>query len=148
MNYDKDVETVEVFFDAKHLGSYTISALTEGEFEQVVLVDRSTGIETNLLVEDYTFTAKAEEDEGRFLVKFVNSQQLADDDDFVYQSGGELIVSTQGTIQIVDVLGRVVYQKEHSNDINRIDVENLGNATYVVRCVNGNKVKTQKIVIL
>lgn len=148
MNYDKDVETVEVFFDAKHLGSYTISALTEGKFEQVVLVDRSTGIETNLLVEDYTFTAKAEEDEGRFLVKFVNSQQVVDDDDFVYQSGGELIVSTQGTIQIVDVLGRVVYQKEHSNDINRIDVENLGNATYVVRCVNGNKVKTQKIVIL
>ena len=78
----------------------------------------------------------------------VNSQQTTDDNQFVYQSGEELIVNAKGMIQIVDVLGRVVYQSEHSNDINRINVENLDNATYVLRCVNGSEVKTQKIVIL
>lgn len=147
-NFESDVEEVEVRFDAKHFGRYTISAVAEGNFETVILVDRTTGIETNLLVEDYTFTSTTDEAKDRFVVRMVNSQQTTDDNQFVYQSGEELIVNAKGMIQIVDVLGRVVYQSEHSNDINRINVENLDNATYVLRCVNGSEVKTQKIVIL
>lgn len=147
-NFESDVEEVEVRFDAKHFGRYTISAVAEGNFETVILVDRTTGIETNLLVEDYTFTSTTDEAKDRFVVRMVNSQQTTDDNYFVYQSGEELIVNAKGMIQIVDVLGRVVYQSEHSNDINRINVENLDNATYVLRCVNGSEVKTQKIVIL
>lgn len=147
-NFDADVQEVEVRFDAKQMGRYTISAIAEGEFETVILVDRMTGIETNLLTEDYAFTSTADEAKDRFIVKFANGQQTTDNSQFVYQSGEELIINAQGMIQIVDVLGRVVYQSEHFNDINRIGVENFDNASYVVRCVNGKEVKTQKIVIL
>ncbi len=147
-NFDADVQEVEVRFDAKQMGRYTISAIAEGEFETVILVDRMTGIETNLLTEDYAFTSTADEAKDRFIVKFANGQQTTDNSQFVYQSGEELIINAQGMIQIVDVLGRVVYQSEHFNDINRIGIENFDNASYVVRCVSGKEVKTQKIVIL
>ena len=100
------------------------------------------------MTEDYAFTSTADEAKDRFIVKFANGQQTTDDSQFVYQSGEELIINAQGMIQIVDVLGRVVYQSEHFNDINRIGIENFDNASYVVRCVNGKEVKTQKIVIL
>ncbi|MBR5202991.1 MAG: T9SS type A sorting domain-containing protein, partial [Clostridia bacterium] len=66
---------------------------------------------------------------------------------FVYQSGEELIVNAEGTIQIIDMMGRVVYSAEHSNGSNRINVSEFNNAAYVVRVVNGNGVKSQKVVI-
>ena len=145
---DTDVQEVELSFNANKMGNYTISIEPNGKFQTVTLVDRFTGIETNMLLEDYHFTAMSDANTNRFIVKFANGQQTIDNSQFVYQSGGELIINAQGMIQIVDVLGRVVYQSEHFNDINRIGVENFDNASYVVRCVNGKEVKTQKIVIL
>ncbi len=145
---DTDVQEVELSFNANKMGNYTISIEPNGKFQTVTLVDRFTGIETNMLLEDYHFTAMSDANTNRFIVKFANGQQTTDDSQFVYQSGEELIINAQGMIQIVDVLGRVVYQSEHFNDINRIGVENFDNASYVVRCVNGKEVKTQKIVIL
>ena len=147
-NCEADVQEVELSFNANKMGNYTISIEPNGKFQTVTLVDRFTGIETNMLLEDYHFTAMSDANTNRFIVKFANGQQTTDNSQFVYQSGEELIINAQGMIQIVDVLGRVVYQSEHFNDINRIGVENFDNASYVVRCVNGKEVKTQKIVIL
>ena len=147
-NCEADVQEVELSFNANKMGNYTISIEPNGKFQTVTLVDRFTGIETNMLLEDYHFTAMSDANTNRFIVKFAYGQQTTDNSQFVYQSGEELIINAQGMIQIVDVLGRVVYQSEHFNDINRIGVENFDNASYVVRCVNGKEVKTQKIVIL
>ena len=66
---------------------------------------------------------------------------------FVYQSGEELILSIEGSVQIVDMLGRVVYSNEHANGDNRIDVSEFNDASYVVRVVNEEGVKVQKVVI-
>ncbi len=147
-NCDADVKEVELNFEAVTMGNYTIAAQPNGEFEMVTLVDKFTGIETNLLLEDYTFTATSKDANNRFIVRLAKDSEHNAQGQFVYQSGEELIINAQGMIQIVDVLGRVVYQSEHHNDINRVGVENFDDAAYVVRCVNGNEVKTQKIVIL
>ena len=45
------------------------------------------------------------------------------------------------------MLGRVVYSNEHANGNNRISVSEFNNAAYVVRVVNEEGVKTQKVVI-
>ena len=45
------------------------------------------------------------------------------------------------------MLGRVVYSNEHASGNNRIYVGEFNDATYVVRVVNEEGVKVQKVVI-
>ena len=102
---------------------------------------------TNMLVEDYNFTAMSEENPNRFIVRFANGQESTDNSHFVYQSGEELILNIQGDVQIVDVLGRVVYNGEAMNDINRINVSSFNSGAYMVKVMNGNEVKVEKIIL-
>ena len=146
-NCDADVQEVELYFNANQMGNYTISIEPNGKFQTVTLVDRFTGAETNMLVEDYNFTAMSEENPNRFIVRMVNGQQTTDNSHFVYQSGEELILNIQGEVQIVDVLGRVVYNGEAMNDINRINVSSFNSGAYMVRVMNGNEVKVEKIIL-
>ena len=78
----------------------------------------------------------------------MDNGQSATDGNFVYQSGEELIVDAEGTIQIIDVMGRMVYSNDVESSNNRINVSNLKGATYIVRNISNNTVRTQKIVIL
>ena len=146
-NCDADVQEVELSFNANQMGNYTISIEPNGKFQTVTLVDRFTGIETNMLVEDYNFTAMSNVNANRFIVRMVNGQQTTDNSHFVYQSGEELILNIQGDVQIVDVLGRVVYKGEAMNDINRINVSSFNSGAYMVRVMNGNEVKVEKIIL-
>ncbi|MBO5809873.1 MAG: choice-of-anchor J domain-containing protein [Bacteroidales bacterium] len=147
LGYDNDVKEVELFFDAKEMGNYTIGIEPNGKFQSVTLVDRMTGAETNMLLDSYTFTATANDNPNRFLIRLDNGQS-ATDGNFVYQSGEELIVDAEGTIQIIDVMGRMVYSNDVESSNNRINVSNLKGATYIVRNISNNTVRTQKIVIL
>lgn len=146
LSYDRNVTEVELFFDAKEMGNYTINAVPSGKFNAVTLVDRMTGAETNLLLEDYNFTATTNDSPNRFILKFANGQEPTAN--FVYQSGEELIVNAEGTIQIIDVMGRIVYSNDVESTNNRINVSNLKGSAYVVRNISDNVVRTQKIVIL
>ena len=147
-NVDENVSEVELSFVASQMGNYSISLDINGEFEEVTLVDRFAGIETNMLLEnEYNFTATSRDNANRFVVKLDNRQQTTDNSQFVYQSGEELILSIEGSVQIIDMLGRVVYSNEHSNGDNRINVSEFNNAAYVVRVVNAEGVKSQKVVI-
>ena len=148
-NVDENATEVELSFVASQMGSYSISIETEGEFETVTLVDRFTGIETNMLIEEeYNFTATSNDTQNRFVVKLDNSQQSTDNSQFVYQSGDELIVNAEGRIQIIDMMGKVVYTTDIVGEDNRINVSNFNKTAYVVRNINEKAVKTQKIVIL
>ena len=145
-NVDENVSEVELSFVASQMGNYSISLDINGEFENVILVDRFTGVETNMLLEDeYNFTATSNDSHNRFVVKLDNRQQTTDNSQFVYQSGEELIINAEGTIQIIDMMGRVVYSNEMNNG--RINVSDFNNAAYVVRVVNAEGVKSQKVVI-
>ena len=147
-NVDENTTEVALNFNAKEMGNYSISLDVNGKFETVTLVDRFTGIETNMLLEDeYTFTATSNDSHNRFVVRLAQGSQLEAQSQFVYQSGEELILSIEGHVQIVDMLGRVVYSNEHSNGDNRISVSEFNNAAYVVRVINEEGVKTQKVVI-
>ena len=147
-NVDENATEVELSFAASQMGHYSISFDVNGEFETVTLVDRFTGIETNMLLEnEYNFTATSRDNANRFVIRLANGQEPTANSQFVYQSGEELILSIEGTVQIVDMLGRVVYSNEHSNGSNRISVSEFNNAAYIVRVVNEEGVKSQKVVI-
>ena len=146
-NCDADVQEVELSFNANQMGNYTISIEPNGKFQSVTLVDRFTGVETNMLVEDYNFTAMSNVNANRFIIKMVNGQQTTDNSHFVYQSGEELIIDAEGTVQIIDVMGRVLVSDEVESTNNRINVSGFQNGTYMVRVINGSEVKVEKVVI-
>ncbi len=145
-NCNEDVQEIELCFNANQMGNYTISVEPTGEFSSIVLVDRFTGIETNLLVEDYRFTAMSEENNNRFFIRLGNGQQSTDNSHFAYVSGEDLIIEAEGTVQIIDMMGRVVYTSNVENN-NRIDVSEFNNGAYVVRVINENEVKVEKVVV-
>lgn len=146
-NCNADVQEVELSFNANQMGNYTISIQPNGKFQTVTLVDRFTGIETNMLVEDYHFTAMSNVNTNRFIIKMVNGQQTTDNSHFVFQSGEDLIIDAEGTVQIIDVMGRVLVSDEVESTNNRINVSGFQNGTYMVRVINGSEVKVEKVVI-
>ncbi|MBQ8760549.1 MAG: T9SS type A sorting domain-containing protein [Bacteroidales bacterium] len=146
-SYSPDVTEILLHFDAKEMGNYTLTFDINGNYENLYLIDKMTGERVNLLLEnEYTFTAMSNDNPERFIIKMDNSQQTTDNSHFAYISGEELFVNAEGTIQIIDLMGRVVMTEEnHSGSIN---IGELKNAAYIVRCVNEKEVRTQKIVVL
>ena len=148
-NCSEDVKEINIDFKANEEGSYTLHFDIDGEFDMIALIDNANGEETDMLVNDYTFTSTAQDASNRFVVRFSKDEGLTENNDhkFVYQSGEELIINAEGAVQIIDMMGRIVYSKEISGDA-RIDSSDFNTAAYIVRLVNGDGVKTQKIVVM
>ena len=146
MDYGNDVKEVELFFDAKKMGNYTIEAMTKGRFEYVTLVDRTTSIETNMLIDSYSFTSTGQERPDRFLLKFEQGSET-ESENFAYLNGEDLIIEAEGSLQIIDIMGRVVYSNDVEHCNNRINVSKLKGAAYIVRVIGKDDVKIQKIII-
>ena len=146
-SYDANVTEIPVCFEAKQMGSYSISVEAEGEFENIVLIDKFTGEEINMLLDsEYKFTATNNDNFNRFIIKIVN--RIEKNDIFAHQNGEELIIDAEGTIQIIDVMGRMLYNNDVESGNNRINVSDLRGSTYILRNISDNGVRIQKIVIL
>ena len=74
-------------------------------------------------------------------------ENTSNDKGFVYQSGKELIVNGEGHLQIIDLMGRVIYSDDMENYNNRVDMTSFNKATYIIRMINEECVKTQKITV-
>ena len=145
---DENVNEIPVSFEAMTMGQYTISLQQENcDFEELYLLDKETGEKVNILEEDYTFMATTADNAERFVLLKDNGQQTTDNSHFAYVSGENLIISVEGAVQIIDVMGRIIYSNDVTSDNNRIDVSGFDNAAYVVRVVNEEGVKVQKVVI-
>ena len=145
---DENVNEIPVSFEAMTMGQYTISLQQENcDFNELYLLDKETGEKVNILEESYTFMATTYDSAERFVLLKDNGQQTTDNSHFAYVSGEELIINAEGVVQIIDVMGRIIYSNDVRSDNNRINVSGFTNAAYLVRCINGNDVKVQKIVI-
>ena len=142
-NCDAETEQIDVFFETKQMDNYTISVEADGKFESVILVDCASGVETNVLLEDYSFMSSSQ----RFVLKIRQQSKVHNQSLFAYMSGNELIIEAQGLIQIFDVMGRIHYSDEMTDDKNRIDLSSYMSGTYMVRVVDGDNVRTEKIVV-
>ena len=130
-------------------GEYTISISNEDvDFTYLHLIDRLTGEDVDLLIEDsYTFYASPRDQENRFTLVFnsIDGNIDATSEIFAYQNGDQIIVSGEGTLQVYDVMGRFV-ANYNVNGTESINASQFENAVYIFRLV-GTDVKTQKIVI-
>ncbi len=146
-SFDENINEVPLSFKSSKTGEHTISINPDGEFEYITLVDKFTGVETDMLRNNYTFKVLSTSvSRERFVVKFSKKTQYPTEN-FVYISGDELIINAEGTVQIVDMMGRILYCNE-INGNERINLGHLDKAAYIVRCVKGEEIKTQKIVFL
>lgn len=68
----------------------------------------------------------------------------SDQGSFAFVSDGNIIVNGEGTLQMIDMTGRVIVL---GDAINRVCTSGMTSGVYVLRLINGNAVKTQKIVI-
>ena len=139
-------------FRANENGQYTLTVSPEGiEMNYLHLIDNMTGANIDLLsTPSYTFTVKTTDYESRFRLVFASngtSTSSATEETFAFFSNGNLVVNNEGeaTLQVIDVMGRVL----SSQTISGTAELNLNQQTgvYVLRLVNGNDVKTQKIVV-
>ena len=131
-------------FKAEKNGTYTISFSSENtEFSYLHLIDNMTGNDIDLLKNSsYTFEAQSSDYASRFKLVFAQGANLGDD--FAFISDGNIIVNGQGTLQVFDVTGRMI----SSNNVNNhITTEGMAAGVYMLRLINGDNVKTQKIVV-
>lgn len=140
-----EVKSINVNFEAKTIGTYTISAkMVKGEIKYMHLYDRFTGIDTDLLIDDYSFIGANEDQPGRFILKLeAIDNEFEGSDNFAYQSGNNIMVNGEGELQIFDVMGRMV-MNERINGVESIS--GLSRGIYIFRVI-GETQKTQKIVV-
>lgn len=144
-----DCEEMDVIFKNTKNGYYTVTFEDADDFDYLHLIDNVLGIDTDMKQESYyKFHALGNEDENRFKVVckgYNNVGEDTDDHSFAYITSGNIVVKGEGMLQIIDMTGRVV------NTMNVNGVETIEkpsqNGVYVLRIVNGNDIKTQKIVV-
>ena len=97
----------------------------------------------------YTFTASITDYESRFKLVFVANENDNENENtpFAFIHNGNIIVNGEGTLQIVDVLGRVLFSQENATVNYQLSTVNYASGVYVLRLINGDDVKTQKIVV-
>ncbi len=146
-----DVTEIPVSFRAMTMGQYTIGVEAQDcEYAMMTLVDRFTGVETNLLIEDYTFMATSNDNAERFIIKLAMSNSNdGDNENFAFINNGMMYIYNiegQGMVSIYDVTGRPVAEYNVATSVN-ISTSDFAAGVYIIRMSDENGVKVQKIVI-
>ncbi len=140
-------------FKASRNGEYTLSFDTENvEMGYLHLIDNLTGTDVDLLANpSYTFEGKKSDYASRFRLLFkatsINDIDTEMNDDFAFISDGNVIILNEGeaTLRVIDIMGRIVSTQTVNGNAS---VNSVGAAgVYVLQLINGNNVKTQKIVV-
>lgn len=159
---------IPINFKASENGTYTLSVDPKGvELDYLHLIDNLTGEDVDLLAPvsaseseaiqepvAYTFTAKTTDYASRFKLVFSTDEKdgvSTGSATFAYINNGNIIVNGEGTLQVVDVTGRVVLSRDAMKckfgGANRISTSGMAPGVYIFRLIDGNNVRTQKIVI-
>ena len=140
-----------VNFEAAQAGDYTITAnIANMEMDYLHLIDNMTGADVDLLATpSYTFASATSDNAQRFRLVFATLTGIDENkaDNFAFYSNGSFFVNCEGnaTLQVIDMTGRVV-SSESVNGFSSVNV-NAASGVYMLRLVNGNNVKVQKVVV-
>ena len=156
-----------VNFKAAKNGTYTLTVNVENmDLDYLHLIDNLTGADVDLLgdarqgdarqgdarhcVSTYTFAAKTTDYASRFRLIF-NAEDAsagsASDAPFAYINNGNIIITADAgdaTLQIVDVMGRVVLCRDA---MPCVSTNGMAPGMYVLRLIDGDSVRIQKIVV-
>ena len=142
---------IPVNFVAAKNGQYTIKVKTDNlETSYLHLIDNLTGANIDLLqTPSYTFQGNTTDISARFRLLFTTTGVDENEDesqtDFAFISDGQLIVNGTGTLYVYDALGRQVSVKQVTPLTSTLSP--LTSGVYVLQLVDGNSVRTQKIIV-
>ena len=149
-NSDKDYQSLN--FAAEEDGNFTLSwERANDNFRTLTLVDNVTGIKTDMLTHDhYTFEGRVSDYNSRF--KIVFGEMDIDEEEpvlehFAFFDHGNLIVNGTGHFEVVDVLGRVVYNAELTDTQNTVSLPSNVRGVCMLCFTRNNETKVQKMVI-
>ena len=140
-------------FKAAKNGTYTLAFEVENlDLDYLHLIDNMTGEEVDVLaMPTYTFEAKTSDYASRFRLVFAENETEGASTGsaaFAYITDGEIIINVadacDASLQVVDMTGRVVLT---GDAMNRVSTNGMTAGVYVLRLINGEQVKTQKIVV-
>ena len=151
-------------FEAEKDGTYTLGFTNEEvAFSYLHLIDNKTGADIDLLqpnaviagedlqspTPSYTFNAKTSDYPSRFRVVFASvcGDANGDNETFAFEHNGNWIILNEGraTLQVVDLMGRILSSKQIEGRTEKhIDIPA---GIYMLRLVNGDNVKVQKVIV-
>lgn len=152
-NYSEGVNEIPLYFDAKEMGTYTLTFDLEGNYDNLYLLDKMKGEKVNVLLEnEYSFTATSNDNPERFVLLKDNSQQSTDNRHFAYINNGDIVISDiegDAQIRIIDALGRCVCNNECSDEIHRVDAAShvLTSGIYMIQKIDDKGIKVQKLIL-
>ena len=148
---------IPINFKARKDGVYALTFNAEDvAFSYLHLIDKKTGADIDLLADgvvpdagaSYTFTATPTDYASRFKLVFrADTGYTTSYESFAYLNNGNLVLACDydnSTMQIVDVLGRVIRQE---NARGTMSVSGIPAGLYVLRLIHKKEMKVQKIVI-
>ena len=140
-----------VNFRANENGQYTLTVNPENvEMNYLHLIDNMTGTDIDLLqTPSYSFNATTTDYESRFMLVFASdaSTGSASDETFAFYSNGNWVINNAGnaTLQVVDLMGRILSSETVNGSVSK--TINATPGVYMLRLINGENVKVQKIVV-
>ena len=63
---------------------------------------------------------------------------------FAFISNGNIVIDGEGLLQIVDMMGRVIASRDAAR---HVSTSGMTPGVYVLRLINGDNVKVQKVVV-
>ena len=147
-----------VNFKAENNGRYTLSVdIEKVSFDYLHLIDNMTGADVDLLATPtYTFNARTTDYASRFKLVFaatgIEENPSTGSGTFAYNNGSEWVIANpstgsgdNATLQVIDMMGRMLSSEAISGSCSK--AINVAPGVYMLRLVNGNDVKVQKIVV-
>ena len=142
-----------VNFKASRNGRYTMSINVEDlDMNYLHLIDNKTGNDIDLLATpSYTFNANTGDNVNRFRLVFdatgIEENDTEANTTFAYFNGSEWVINNSGnaTLQVIDMMGRVLSSETLNGNANV--TLNQAAGVYMLRLVNGENVKVQKVVV-
>ena len=145
-----------VNFKAEKNGSYTLNVSAENMgMHYLHLIDNMTGADVDLLADpSYSFESKTTDYASRFRLLFDANENGASTSSatFAYYNGNNWVISnpstgseSEATLQVIDIMGRIL-KSETLNGNAEISLDQPA-GIYMLRLVNNNDVKVQKVVV-
>ena len=145
--YADGAGTIPVNFKAEDNGRYTLDFSTEEiGFNYLHLIDNMNGNDVDLLQTPYyAFDAKSTDFASRFLLVFATGNDNGET--FAFFNNGLWIINNDGeaTLQVVDALGRILSSENITGSCSK--AINAAPGVYMLRLINGDNVKVQKVVV-
>ena len=147
---------IPVNFKAEENGSYTLNVSAENMgIHYLHLIDNMTGADVDLLADpSYSFESKTTDYASRFRLLF-DANENGDSTSsaiFAYYNGNNWVISnpstdsgSEATLQVIDIMGRIL-KSETLNGNAEISLDQPA-GIYMLRLVNNNDVKVQKVVV-